>query len=52
MRFRVPAVFLLAVRPVLGTAIGWFANPLDDRVFAPSRPETVSSLGWRPWPTG
>jgi hypothetical protein len=52
MTFRVLAVFLLAVRPVLGTAIGWFANPLDDPVFAPSRLETVPSSGWRPLPTG
>jgi hypothetical protein len=48
MTFRVLAVFLLAVRPVLGTALGWFAYPLDDRVFAPSRPKTVSRSGWRP----
>jgi hypothetical protein len=29
----------LAVRPVLGVAAGWFADPLDDRVFAPSGPK-------------
>jgi len=52
VRFRVLAAFLLAVRPVLGTAVGWFADPLDDRMVAPSGPRTVSRSGWRPWPTG
>jgi hypothetical protein len=40
------AAFLLAVYPVLGIPLGGFADPLDDRVFAPSEPTTVSRSGW------
>jgi hypothetical protein len=44
VRSRVLAAFRLPGCPVLALHPGGFTDPLDDRVFAPSRPKAASKI--------